>query len=136
MSELCRIGVAIEEDLLGQFDAYIERHAYPSRSEAFRDLIRAALAADAQPRGNERVVGTVSIVYSHGKRHLGDRLTHVQHEFHHTVVSSMHVHLDHDDCLEVIVLRGRAGDVRAVADALIAMKGVRHGQLTMTAVRA
>jgi CopG family nickel-responsive transcriptional regulator len=134
MSELERIGVAIERDLLAEFDAYIDRHSYPSRSEAFRDLMRNALSTDAEPRGNEEVVATVSIVYAHSKRHLGDRMTHLQHEFHHTVVSSLHVHLDHDDCLEVIVLRGRARDVRRLADALIAMKGVRHGRLIVTAL--
>jgi CopG family nickel-responsive transcriptional regulator len=134
MSELERIGVAIERDLLTEFDAYIERHSYPSRSEAFRDLIRDALSTDAEPRGNEQVAATVSIVYAHSKRQLGDRMTHLQHEFHHTVVSSLHVHLDHDDCLEVIVLRGRARDVRRLADALIAMKGVRHGRVIITAL--
>jgi CopG family nickel-responsive transcriptional regulator len=135
MSELNRIGVAIEHELLAEFDAYLERHAYPSRSEGFRDLIRSALADEVLPGRNEQVVGTVSLVYDHTRRQLGDRMTDLQHEFHHTVVSSLHVHLDHDDCLEVIVLRGRAHDVRRLADGLIAMKGVRHGRLTIADVR-
>lgn len=132
MSELNRIGVAIERDLLDRFDAYIETHRYPSRSEAFRELVRDALDRERTPDDAARVVGTVTICYSHGTRQLNDRMTALQHAHHHTVVSSMHVHLDEDQCLEVIVLRGRAAEVRAVADGLIAMKGVRHGQLVMT----
>jgi len=128
---LSRIGVAIESDLLAAFDDYVERHRYPSRSEAFRDLIRDAIAAEEEPTGDARVVGTVSLVYAHGKRQLSDRMTSLQHEYHHAVISSMHVHLDEDNCLEVIVLRGRARDVREVADGLIAMRGVRHGRLVI-----
>lgn len=129
MSELNRIGVAIEGDLLAEFDTYLEKHRYPSRSEAFRDLIREALAADSAPEEDTVVVGTVTLVYSHAMRHLGDRITSVQHDHHACVVSTMHVHLDHDTCLEVVVVRGHAGDVRALGDALIAMKGVRQGRL-------
>ena len=129
MNELSRIGVAIEQELLEEFDRYVEQHRYPSRSEAFRDLVRDALAAAAGPEDDALVVGTVTLTYSHGTRMLEERMTSLQHEFHHTVVSSMHVHLDHDSCLEVVVLRGRAADVRCVADGLIAMRGVRHGHL-------
>ena len=132
MSELSRIGVAIEGDLLADFDAFLEKHHYPSRSEAFRDLIREALAADQGPDENAEVVGTVTVVYSHSIRHLGDRITSLQHDHHACVVSTMHVHLDHDNCLEVVAVRGRAGRVRALADALIAMKGVRQGRLFLS----
>ncbi|MGE0621914.1 MAG: nickel-responsive transcriptional regulator NikR [Pseudomonadales bacterium] len=132
MSELSRIGVAIEGDLLADFDAYLEKHHYPSRSEAFRDLIRDALATDPGPDERTEVVGTVTLVYSHSTRHLGDRITALQHDHHACIVSTMHVHLDHDDCLEVVVVRGRAGKVRELADALIAMKGVRQGRLFLS----
>ena len=134
MSDLSRIGVAIEQDLLESFDAYIEEHRYPSRSEAFRDLVRDALQHDRRPDDAQEVVGTVSIIYSHTTRELGKRMTTLQHEYHHTVTSSMHVHLDRDACLEVIVLKGRAADVRSVADGLIAMKGVRHGRLFLASI--
>lgn len=134
MSDLSRIGVAIEEDLLEDFDRLIAERNYPSRSEAFRDLIRDALSRDSVPAGDAAVVGTVTIVYSHSTRQLADRMTTLQHAHHHEVLSSLHVHLDHDNCLEVIVLRGAYEQVKLVADSLIAMKGVRHGQLVMATV--
>lgn len=134
MSELNRIGVAIEEDLLARFDTFLEAHRYPSRSEGIRDLIRSALVEEVVPDNDAVVVGTVTLVYRHGTRQLNDRMTALQHEFHHTVTSSIHVHLDHDNCLEVIVMRGLAGDVRQLADGLIAMKGVKHGRLVLSAL--
>jgi len=134
MSELNRIGVAIEADLLEEFDRLIENRGYPSRSEAFRDMIRAEIGREEVETDDETVVvGTVTLVYSHSQRRLGDRLTAMQHEAHHAVIATLHVHLTHEYCMEVIVLRGAAGRVRALADALIATKGVRHGRLTLTA---
>jgi len=134
MSELNRIGVAIEADLLEEFDRLIENRGYPSRSEAFRDMIRAEIGREEVETDDDTVVvGTVTLVYSHSQRRLGDRLTAMQHEAHHAVIATLHVHLTHEYCMEVIVLRGAAGRVRALADALIATKGVRHGRLTLTA---
>jgi len=134
MSELNRIGVAIEADLLDEFDRLTEARGYPSRSEAFRDLIRAEIAREELEADDDtEVVGTVTLVYSHSQRRLGDRLTAMQHEAHHAVIATLHVHLTHEFCMEVIVLRGPAGKVRSLADALIATKGVRHGRLTLTA---
>ena len=133
MSDLSRIGVAIESDLLGEFDELIERRGYPSRSEAFRDLIREALVRESAASGSTVVVGTITLVYDHHVRLLGERMTSLQHDSHHSVLSTLHVHLDHDRCLEVIVVRGRAADVRRLADALVSMKGVEHGRLTITA---
>lgn len=134
MSGLSRIGVAIEGDLLEEFDRLIESRGYPSRSEAFRDLIRAELArVEVETADDAEVVGTVTLVYSHNQRRLGDRLTAMQHEAHHAVIATLHVHLTREYCMEVIVLKGRAGRVRKLADALIATKGVRHGHLTLTA---
>ena len=78
------------------------------------------------------MVGTLTLVYDHHQRQLNDRLVDIQHRFHHTIVSTLHVHLDHDNCLEVLIVRGRSEDVRKVADALISVKGVKHGQLSMT----
>ena len=136
MSALTRIGVAIESDLLGQFDELITKRSYGSRSEAFRDMIRDALVQEQWVSGTGRVVGTVTLVYDDHVRLLNEKLTALQHEFHHAMLSTLHVHLDHDHCLEVIVVRGRAGHVKKIADALISMKGVKHGRLTVTTAGA
>lgn len=136
MSALTRIGVAIDEDLLARFDALIDRRGYGSRSEAFRDLIRDALVQDQWASDCGHVVGTITLVYDHHVRMLNEKLTAIQHEFHGSMLSTLHVHLDHDHCLEVIVVRGKAPRVRQVADALISMKGVRHGRLTVTTAGA
>ncbi len=132
MADLSRIGVAIDGDLLEQFDRLISERGYGSRSEAFRDLIRDALINQASGSDDTTVVGTITLVYDHRQRLLSDRLTAAQHEFHHAMLSTLHVHLDHDSCLEVVVVRGKAGQVRRVADMLISMKGVKHGRLTLT----
>ena len=132
MSELSRIGVAIDSELLRKFDDLIARRGYTNRSEAFRDLIREELVEQAWESPETRVVGTVSIVYDHHVRLLNERLTGLQHDHYHHVLSTLHVHLDHDHCLEVLVVRGKAGEVRKIADALISTKGVEHGHLTIT----
>jgi CopG family transcriptional regulator, nickel-responsive regulator len=132
MGELSRIGVAIDSDLLEKFDKLIEKRGYTNRSEAFRDLIRDELVAKQWERPDAIVVGTVTLVYDHHVRMLSEKLTDLQHDFHHNILSTLHVHLDHDHCLEVLVVRGKASDVTRVADALISTKGVRHGRLTTT----
>jgi CopG family nickel-responsive transcriptional regulator len=132
MRELSRIGVAIDADLLEKFDQLLATRGYTNRSEAFRDLIRDALVEKAWETPESRVVGTVTIVYDHHVRLLNEKLTDLQHEFHHHILSTLHVHLDHDNCLEVLVVRGRAAEVRKIADALISIKGVKHGRLTIT----
>ena len=132
MGKLSRIGVAIDSDLLKRFDALIAKRGYTNRSEAFRDLIRGDLVQTSWEAPDSQVVGTVTLVYDHHVRQLSDRLTNMQHEFHHHVLSSLHVHLDHDHCLEVLVVRGKASLVQKLADSLIATKGVKHGRLTIT----
>lgn len=131
MPELKRIGVALNDDLLDQFDELMGRRGYTNRSEAFRDLIRAELVNQAAQSRNARVVGTLTLVYDHHVRLLTDKLNSVQHEHHDLIVSTMHTHLDHDNCLEVIVLRGRAAEVQTLADTLLAVKGVKHGRLVV-----
>jgi CopG family nickel-responsive transcriptional regulator len=131
MSELARIGVAIESDLLEEFDRLIERRGYSSRSEAFRDMIRGELNQMQVSSDDQHVVGTLTIIYDHNVRQLAEKLTGMQHEHHHEIVSTLHVHLDHDQCLEVLVLRGQAVDVQRIADRLIATKGVMQGRLTL-----
>jgi CopG family nickel-responsive transcriptional regulator len=132
MSDLSRIGVAIDSALLQKFDDLIARRGYTNRSEAFRDLIREALIEKASERADSAVVGTLTLVYDHRVRMLADRLTSMQHEHFHHVLSTLHVHLDHDNCLEVLVLKGKSSAVRKIADALISTKGVKHGRLTLT----
>mgnify|MGYP000138545878 CR=1 FL=1 len=132
MSQLCRIGVAIDEDLLKKFDALIHKRGYTNRSEAFRDLIREELVENTWKTPESQVVGTLTLVYNHHVRQLTDKLTDMQHDFHTHILSTLHVHLDHDHCLEVLVLRGKAVVIQKLADALIATKGVKHGRLTMT----
>jgi CopG family nickel-responsive transcriptional regulator len=136
MSQLSRIGVAIDSDLLDKFDALISKRGYTNRSEAFRDLIRDELVADASEKPDSIVVGTVTLVYDHHVRMLGDKLTEIQHEAFHNVLSTLHVHLDHDNCLEVLVMKGKASHVRRIADTLIATRGVKHGRLTITTTGA
>jgi CopG family nickel-responsive transcriptional regulator len=132
MGELSRIGVAIDSDLLEKFDALIASRGYTNRSEAFRDLIRDELVEKSWESPDRKVVGTVSLVYDHHVRLLNKKLTDVQHDHFHHVLSTLHVHLDHDNCLEVLVVRGKASDVKRIADTLIATKGVKHGRLTIT----
>ena len=132
-TDLERIGVAIDGDLLEKFDKLLSRRGYKNRSEAFRDLVRAELVAESATQPNTPVVGTVTLLYDHHVRLLSEKLTDLQHEFHHEILSTLHVHLDHHNCLEVIVVQGTSAQVRKVADLLIATKGVKHGKLVVTA---
>lgn len=132
MGELSRIGVAIDSELLERFDRLIAQRGYTNRSEAFRDLIRDELVERAWASPDSQVVGTVTLVYNHHVRLLNEKLTDLQHDYHRSILSTLHVHLDHDNCLEVLVVKGRAGEVQQIADALIATKGVKHGRLTIT----
>ncbi|MBI5085502.1 MAG: nickel-responsive transcriptional regulator NikR [Acidobacteria bacterium] len=133
MSELCRIGVAIDGQLLKKFDRLNQRRGYSNRSEAFRDLIRDALIQESTTAPDARVVGALTLVYDHHVRLLAEKLTEMQHEHYAEIVSTLHVHLDHHHCLEVLVLRGKSAEVRKIADRLMATKGVQHGRLTVTA---
>ncbi len=132
MGQLSRIGIAIDSGLLEKFDKLIEDRGYTNRSEAFRDLIRDELVQKKWENLDQQVVGTVTLVYDHHVRMLSEKLTNIQHDFHHNILSTLHVHLDHDNCLEVLVVKGKAKDVQKVADALISTKGVKHGRLTLT----
>jgi CopG family nickel-responsive transcriptional regulator len=134
MAELSRIGVSLDSDLLRRFDSFIKDKdkGYENRSEAFRDLIRDRLVGSAVVAPNEAVVGSVTLIYDHHTRLLPEKLADLQHESHAIVVSTLHVHLDHDQCLEVVVLRGKSRDVQKLADRLKSTKGVRHGRLVMS----
>jgi CopG family nickel-responsive transcriptional regulator len=136
MGELSRIGVAIDSDLLEKFDRLIASRGYTNRSEAFRDLIREELVQKTWESPDSNVVGTVTLVYNHHVRLLNEKLTDLQHSHIHHILSTLHVHLDHDNCLEILVVKGKAGVVKKIADALISTKGVKHGQLTLTSTGA
>ncbi len=132
MSGTVRFGVSIDSRLLERFDALIDEKGYVNRSEAIRDLIRNALVEERTMRDDAEMVGTVSLVYNHHTRDLADKLTDHQHSHHEAIISTLHVHLDAHHCLEVVVIRGRAGEIRQLADELIGTKGVKHGRLMLT----
>ena len=129
MAELTRFGISIDQRLLERFDALLSDKGYGNRSEAIRDLIRAALVEEDWARDDKEMIGTVTLVYNHHTRDLADKLTEQQHSHHEAIVSALHVHLDAHHCLEVVVVRGRASDVKRLADELIGTKGVKHGKL-------
>lgn len=131
MEKLSRFGVSMENELLGLFDAYIKEKNYKNRSEAIRDLIRHSFVKE-EWRNNERVAGALLLVYDHHMRELVDKLLDIQHDFQALIVSVQHIHLDHSHCLEIIVVKGRAGDIRKLHDRLQALKGVKHAALSMT----
>jgi CopG family nickel-responsive transcriptional regulator len=126
-----RFSVSMEPDLLARFDALLGRSG-SNRSKAIRDLVRLQLARHELESGRSPAVGVLAFVYDHGQPDLARRLMEVQHEHHTEVVSSSHVHLDRHDCLEVLILRGTADRLQKLADQLLALKGVRQGQLTLT----
>ena len=132
MSKLTRIGVAIDADLLEKFDELIELRGYPNRSEAFRDLIRNELVEESWKSPESEVVGSVTLVYNHHVRQLNDKLLDLQHDHHNSILSTLHVHLDHENCLEVLLIKGKAAAVNQIANALISTKGVKHGRLTLS----
>jgi len=132
MGILSRIGVSIDSDLLRRFDRFIAEQGYENRSEAFRDLIRDRLVGSAVVAPDALVVGTVTLIYGHHTRLLPEKLTDIQHANHEVIISTLHAHLDHDNCLEVIVLRGKSKAVQQMADRLISTKGVQHGRLVMS----
>lgn len=132
MADLERIGIAIGDDLLVEFDKLIARRGYASRSEAVRDLIRKEMVDEIAESPNAEVYGTVTLIYDHHTRLLPEKLTELQHQYHDAIMSSVHVHLDHDNCLEVILVRGKSTLVQKLANALIATKGVKHGRFMLT----
>jgi len=131
MKKLVRFGVSLDHHLLADFDRLIAGRKYTNRSEALRDLIRDNLVGQEWIE-DKQTVGTITFVYDHHVRDLTKKLTHVQHGFQGLILAGMHVHLDHDHCLEVLVVKGRGSEIRKVADALVSLKGVMHGKLTMT----
>ena len=132
MSSITRFGVSIESQLIKKFDALLARKGYATRSEAIRDMIRDTLVEQEWESGKHETVGTITIVYNHHTRELEHALTEMQHKSFHQIISTLHVHLDAHNCLEVLVVKGRSHDIQNIADRLIGTKGVKHGKLTMT----
>ena len=132
MGKLTRFGVSLDEELLEPFDALCAVKGYSNRSEAIRDLIRKALVAEEWQQADGQGAGTLTLVYDHHKNDLARRLTQMPHDEHDTIIATLHVHLDHHNCLEVLILKGEAARVRALADKLISCKGVKHGTFSGT----
>ncbi|MGA3083211.1 MAG: nickel-responsive transcriptional regulator NikR [Thermodesulfobacteriota bacterium] len=127
-----RFGISLEKGLIESFDQLIKKKSYANRSEAIRDLIRNSLVTEEWESLSTETVGTITLVYSHDTRELTDNLTDLQHLYHSSIISTMHIHLDGHNCLEVIVVKGKAKDIKIIADRLIGTKGVIHGKLTVT----
>lgn len=127
-----RFGVSLEEDLLDKLDEYVEKNQFPNRSRAIRYLIEQNIVKDKWEK-NQEVAGAVVLLYDHHKRDTSNKSVSVQHDYYHLILSVQHVHLNHDYCLETIALKGKAFELLDLAEKLIAIKGVRHGELVMTA---
>lgn len=131
MGQTIRFGVSLDSELLEKFDALCAKRGNPSRSEAIRDLIRQELIREEWENETQSSAATLTLVFDHHRSDLAQKLTELQHESHESIIASMHVHLDHDNCLEVLVLMGPAAKLRALADKLTAVKGVKHGELSL-----
>lgn len=130
-TELMRIGVSLPDNLLGKFDEIIEKRGYSSRSEGIRDAIRSYISYYewmGDIKGNR--VGTVAVIYDHTKRGLSNTITDIQHHYSHLIKSSVHIHLDHDNCFEIIVLDGDGEEIKELAEAIMALKGVKFSKFT------
>lgn len=133
MSDIIRFGVSIEQDLLENYDRLIAERGYATRSEALRDLIREALIQQRiDVKSDAPALGSLTLVYDHHAGNLLQEMTRIQHDFHELVLSVMHLHVSHDDCMEVIALRGVAAEIVKLANALLSLKGVKNGKLFLT----
>lgn len=127
-----RITITVDDDLLEQFDGFMKRHSYENRSEAFRDLVRGRLKAEQlETKQDGDCVGCFSYIFNHHERQLSRRLVEAQHAHHDLNLSTLHIHLDHDNCMEAVIVRGKADQVREFASQVGAQEGVRHGNLHM-----
>jgi CopG family transcriptional regulator, nickel-responsive regulator len=131
MADLVRTGVSLERQLLARFDKLIARKGYRNRSKAIRDVIRDQII-DEEADENKIVAGTLTMVYDHHRRNLSERLIEVQHHAASKVLAATHVHLSNDYCLEVVIMKGRSGDIRRLGDQILSLRGVKHGRLVIT----
>ncbi|MFZ0956006.1 MAG: nickel-responsive transcriptional regulator NikR [Candidatus Sulfotelmatobacter sp.] len=131
MTDLVRTGLSLERGLLEKFDKAIAARGYQNRSEAVRDLIREHLVSEEGDR-NKVVAGTLTMVYDHHQPNLTERLVEIQHRAHTRVLAATHVHLDHHNCLEVVIMKGRSAELRQISDQILSLRGVKHGQFVIT----
>ena len=131
MSDLFRFGVSLDKALLDKFDRYIRERNYSNRSEAFRDLIRQELIKKEWQEGDD-VAGAITLIYDHHRKDLLNKITDLQHDFQKIIISTQHIHLDHDNCLEIVAVRGQSREVTKLADMLKSIKGVKHCTLSMS----
>lgn len=131
MPNLFRFGVSIKEELIQKFDQLIEVENYSNRSEAIRDLIREHLVRKEWQQEDKEVAGTITLVYDHHRRELVNKLTDIQHDFHNLIISSQHIHLDHNNCLEVVIVKGTVREVENLSHKLKSTKGVKYSSLSM-----
>lgn len=132
MAKLKRFGVAMEEGLLKKLDKITISKGYINRSEAIRDFVRDQLVEDAWAIPGKEVVGVLTMVYDHHARLLAEKLADIQHDFHENIIATTHIHLDHHNCAEVVIMKGAGMVIKKLSDKLISTKGVKHGKLTMT----
>ncbi|CAN5295109.1 nickel-responsive transcriptional regulator NikR [soil metagenome] len=133
MSDIIRFGVSIEQDLLENYDRLIAERGYATRSEALRDLIRDALIQrKIESDLNTQVLGSLTLVYDHHASNLLQEMAHVQHDFHEVVLSVMHIHVSHTDCMEILAVRGLVAEIVGLADKLLSLKGIKNGKLFLT----
>jgi len=131
MSDLFRFGVSLDKALLDKFDRYIRERNYSNRSEAFRDLIRQELVKKEWQEGDD-VAGAITLIYDHHRKDLLNKITDLQHDFQQVIISTQHIHLDHDNCLEIVAVRGQPREVTKLADMMKSIKGVKHCTLSMS----
>ena len=131
MSDLVRFGVSLEKKLLEKFDSFIRERNYTNRSEAFRDMIRQELIKKEWVEG-EDIAGAITLIYDHHRKDLLSKITDIQHNYQKLIISTQHIHLDHDNCLEIVAVRGNPAEVQRLADTLKSIKGVKHGTLNMS----
>ncbi len=130
--EITRFGVSIDDELLGKFDQLITRKGYTNRSEAIRHLIRDSLVQTEWESASQETIGTITLVYNNHTRELADLLTHLQHLHYRSIISTTHIHLDEENCLEVLIVRGQSEEIKNISDLLISARGVKHGRLSLT----
>ena len=132
VEKVIRFGVSIEPDLLNKFNKMIKKEGYTNRSEAIRDIIRKNLINDKKREPETKVIGTLTMIYDHHTGNLTTKLLDLQHNHHNEILSTTHIHVDHNNCLEVLVLKGKAGQIQKLADNIKALKGIKHGELVIT----
>ena len=133
MSEIVRFGVSIDRDLLENYDLLISERGYATRSEALRDLIREALIQQkVEMQADTRALGSLTLVYDHHARNLVQEMGEIQHDFHENILSVMHLHVSHDDCMEIIALSGVVSKIVEFANRLLILKGIKNGKLFLT----